>query len=212
MEMEKKDIFVITIGRQIGSGGRYIAEQLAKKLAIPVYDKMLLQEAAKSSGLDTSAFEKVDEKESKSIFASIFGFRGTMASYSAGSEGCIDDDKLFYLQSETIRTIAEREACIIVGRCSEYVLRDHPRMVSIFITADKDERVRRIMEYEKIDEAKAIEFMEKGDKRRRSYHDYYATHEWGAAKSYDICINSSRLGLDGTIEFLHSFVKQRFAI
>ena len=122
----------------------------------------------------------------------------------------MESDQLFLIQSEAIRKIAEREACIIIGRCAEYVLRDNPDMISIFITADKEERALRIAKKEFIDKDKAQERIEKGDKKRRSYHDYYATTRWGEAQSYDLCINSSLMGIEGTVEFLYSFIKARF--
>jgi cytidylate kinase len=98
-----------------------------------------------------------------------------------------------------------------VGRCAEYVLRDHPGMISIFITSDNNDRIERIMEKEGLDYEKAMDFIEKGDKRRRSYHDYYATTHWGEARSYDICVNSSKMGIEGTVELLYNFIKSRFA-
>ena len=121
------------------------------------------------------------------------------------------NEKLFEIQSETILEVSEKESCIVVGRCAEYVLREHPNMTSIFITADINERIVRVMAKEGIEYDKAIEFIEKGDKKRRSYHDYYATTRWGEAKSYDICVNSSRMGIEGTVNFLYNYIKNRFA-
>lgn len=201
--------FIISIGRQLGSGGKEIAEKLGKKLNIKVYDKTLLEVAAKESGLDTTVFETADEQEHSGFFSGLFSIHGSVSSYSPG-DCYMNNDKLFEIQSETIRDIAEKEDCIIVGRCAEYVLRDHPGMTSIFITADNNERIGRIMEKESLDYEKAADFMEKGDKRRRSYHDYYATTHWGEARSYDLCINSSRIGIDGTVELLYNFIKSRF--
>ena len=123
----------------------------------------------------------------------------------------MDKDKLFEIQSETIQSLAGRESCVIVGRCAEYVLREHPAKLSIFITADTEDRINRIMKNEGLDREKAIEHIEKNDKRRRSYHDYYATSHWGEACSYDLCINSSRMGLEQTTEFILDFIKSRFA-
>ena len=201
--------FIISIGRQLGSGGKEIAEKLGKRLNIKVYDKTLLEVAAKESGLDSTLFETADEQEHVSFFSGLFSIHGSMGDYMPGSS-CIENDKLFEIQSETIRNIAEKESCIIVGRCAEYILRDHPGMVSIFITANADERIARIMEAENLDRDKAEEYIEKGDKRRRSYHDYYATTHWGEARSYDICINSSRMGVEGSVELLYTFIKNRF--
>ena len=201
--------FVISIGRQLGSGGKEIAERLSERLHIPVYDKKLLEIAAKESGLDATVFENADEKESNSLFGGFFSIHGSLSGFVSGGS-CMESDQLFLIQSEAIRKIAEREACIIIGRCAEYVLRDNPDMISIFITADKEERALRIAKKELIDKDKAQERIEKGDKKRRSYHDYYATTRWGEAQSYDLCINSSLMGIEGTVEFLYSFIKARF--
>ena len=202
--------FVVTIGRQPGSGGKEVAEVLARELGVKVYDKALLQEAAQASGFDASLFEKADECESTSLFGGIFSIHGSISEYITGGS-CIDNDKLFEIQSETICNIAQSESCIIVGRCAEYVLRDHPAMLSIFLTADHADRVQRIMRGENLDHDAAVEFIEKNDKKRRSYHDYYATTLWGDAASYDVCINTSRLGIDGTVELIRHLVEKRFA-
>ena len=201
--------FVISIGRQLGSGGKEIAEKLSGHLHIPVYDKKLLEVAAKESGLDATVFENADEKESNSLFGGFFSIHGSLSGFVSGGS-CMESDQLFLIQSEAIRKIAEREACIIIGRCAEYVLRENPDMVSIFITADTDERVRRVAKKEMLNLEKAKEKIEKGDKKRRSYHDYYATTRWGEAQSYDLCINSSLMGIEGTVDFLYSFIKARF--
>ena len=202
--------FVVTIGRQPGSGGKEVAEVLARELGVRVYDKALLQEAAQASGFDASLFEKADECESTSLFGGIFSIHGSISEYITGGS-CIDNDKLFEIQSETICNIAQSESCIIVGRCAEYVLRDHPAMLSIFLTADHADRVQRIMRGENLDHDAAVEFIEKNDKKRRSYHDYYATTLWGDAASYDICINTSRLGVEGTVELIKYLVAKRFS-
>ena len=202
--------FVVTIGRQPGSGGKEVAEVLARELGVKVYDKALLQEAAQASGFDASLFEKADECESTSLFGGIFSIHGSISEYITGGS-CIDNDRLFEIQSETICDIAQSESCIIVGRCAEYVLRDHPAMLSIFLTADHADRVQRIMRGENLDHDAAVEFIEKNDKKRRSYHDYYATTLWGDAASYDVCINTSRLGIDGTVGLIRHLVEKRFA-
>ena len=203
--------FVITIGRQLGSGGKEIAEMLARELNIKLYDKTLLQEASRESGIDATVFEMADERESGSIFGSLFSIHGSISEFMPG-ESYLDSNKLFEIQSETIRNIAENESCIIVGRCAEFVLRDHPSKISIFVTADYPDRVARIMHNRALEQEAAADFIEKGDKKRRSYHDYYATTNWGEARCYDICVNSSRLGLDGTVAFLKQFIKARFVL
>lgn len=201
--------FVITIGRQLGSGGKEMAEKLARELNVKVYDKALLQVAAYDSGIDASLFEQADERESNSLFGNFFSIHGSISEYFSNGS-CIDNDRLFEIQSETIRNIAQNESCIIVGRCAEYVLRDHPAIFSIFITADHNDRIERVMSREGMERDVAIEFIEKNDKKRRSYHDYYATTHWGEANSYDLCINLSRLGIDGTVAFLKQFITTLF--
>ena len=202
--------FVVTIGRQPGSGGKEVAEVLARELGVKVYDKALLQEAAQASGFDASLFEKADECESNSLFGGIFSIHGSISEYLTGGS-CIDNDKLFEIQSETICNIAQSESCIIVGRCAEYVLRDHPAMLSVFLTADHADRVQRIMRGENLEHDAAVEFIERTDKKRRSYHDYYATTQWGDAAGYDVCINTSRLGVEGTVELIRQIIAKRFS-
>lgn len=201
--------FVISIGRQPGSGGKEIAERLAERLNIKVYDKTLLEVAARESGIDTTVFEQADEQEVSGLFGGWFSIHGSMGDYIPGNN-YMGNNKLFEIQSEAIRNIAENESCIIVGRCAEYVLRDHPAMLSVFITADYDDRIERVMKQEGLGQEKAAEFIEKSDKRRRSYHDYYATTRWGEAKCYDLCINSSRMGVEGSVELLYRFIKEYF--
>lgn len=200
--------YVISIGRQLGSGGKDIAEKLGEMLGISVYDKKLLEVAAQESGIDTSAFENADEQESDSFLNNIVALRHAVAGY-LGQDSYMHSDRLFELQSEAMRNIALRESCITIGRCSEYVLRDHPCLISIFITADRNDRIARIMRKDGLNNEEAIEKMERGDKKRRSYHDYYATTEWGNAAGYHLCINSSILGIDGTAQFIYDFVKRR---
>lgn len=204
--------YVISIGRQLGSGGKDIAEKLSQKLGIQVYDKKILEAAAQESGIDTDAFEKADEKESSTFLEHFIALRDFISGCFAGQSSCMNSDQLFQIQSEAIRNIAERESCITIGRCSEYILRDHPNMISIFVTADIHDRVSRIMNSKGMSEEEAMEFIERGDKKRKSYHDYYAATEWGVARHYDLCINSSRLGIDGTVEFIYEFAKRRLGI
>ena len=205
--MEEK--YIISIGRQLGSGGREIAKKLGERLNIPVYDKKLLEVAAKETGIDASIFENADEKESNPFMRGVFVLKGIMNSYPIGAGSCMDGDRLFEMQSEVMRNIVANESCIIIGRCAEYVLRDHPHIHSIFITADMCDRIRRIMENDGVNEQKAKEIAEKGDKKRRAYHDYYANSGWGIAETYDLCINSSRVGIDGCVDIIQKFIESR---
>lgn len=203
--------FVISIGRELGSGGREIAEKLAARLGIKYYDKKLIEIAATESGIDASVFADADERESSTFMGNVFSIHGSITDMFM-SDSCMGLDNLFALQSETIRDLSQQESCIIVGRCAEYVLREHPNMASIFITADYEERVKYICKNDNVKRERAIEIIEKGDKRRRQYHDYYTTTKWGVARCYDLCVNSSCLGIDGTVEFLYNYIKQRFAL
>ena len=205
--MEEK--YIISIGRQLGSGGREIAKKLGERLNIPVYDKKLLEVAAKETGIDASIFENADEKESNPFMRGVFVLKGIMNSYPIGAGSCMDGDRLFEMQSEVMRNIVANESCIIIGRCAEYVLRDHPHIHSIFITADMCDRIRRIMENDGVNEQKAKEIAEKGDKKRRAYHDYYANSGWGIAETYDLCINSSRVGIDDCVDIIQQFIESR---
>jgi cytidylate kinase len=205
--MEEK--YIISIGRQLGSGGREIAKKLGERLNIPVYDKKLLEVAAKETGIDASIFENADEKESNPFMRGVFVLKGIMNSYPIGAGSCMDGDRLFEMQSEVMRNIVANESCIIIGRCAAYVLRDHPHIHSIFITADMCDRIRRIMENDGVNEQKAKEIAEKGDKKRRAYHDYYANSGWGIAETYDLCINSSRVGIDGCVDIIQQFIESR---
>lgn len=203
--------FVIAIGRELGSGGKEIAEKVATRLGIKFYDKKLLEVAARDSGLDTTVFENADERESHAFTGNIFSIHGAITDMFMGNS-CMDADQLFVIQSEAIRNLAEHESCVIVGRCAEYVLREHQQMASIFITADYEERVKYVMEHDNVDRIQACETIEKGDKRRRQYHDFYSTGKWGEARSYNLCINSSHMGIDGTAEFICSYIRQRFGL
>lgn len=205
------DKFVIAIGRELGSGGKEIAEKVASRLGIKFYDKKLLEIAARESGLDTTIFENADERESHTFAGNIFSIHGAITDMFMGSS-CMDADQLFSIQSEAIRNLAERESCVIVGRCAEYVLRDHRKIASIFITADYEERVKYVMNHDNVNRAQAIDTIEKGDKRRRQYHDYYSTGKWGEARCYNLCINSSHMGIDGTAEFICNYIRQRFSL
>ena len=202
---------ILTISRQLGSGGRSASRLIASHYGISVYDKKLIELAAEQSGLHRQFFEQADEKVSRPFRSFLFGSR------SATGHGVTPDmagnplwgDALFKVQSDVIRDIAGREpSCIILGRCADYILRDVPGHVSIFITADLDDRVRRYAEHDGIADAEAQALIEKGDARRASYYNYYTQRKWGDAANYDLCLNSSRLGIEGTARQIIRFVDE----
>ena len=203
---------IISIGRQIGAGGLGTARLLAREFGLKVYDKELMVEVARESGIDETRFEDRDEKSSRGLRASLQGFRSIFGTYNrAGTDSVMSEEQLFKIQSEVMQNIAAREDCIIVGRCADYILRDEPRLVTVFISADLETRVRRIMEGEKLSEAEARRYVEQGDRKRALYYNYYTFKKWGDASSYDLCIDSSRLDNDLTrvVDLIKYYMKQR---
>jgi len=206
----KRD-YVITLGRQLGSGGRIIGEKLADQLGISFYDKELIQIASQESGLGKEFFEQADEKKNYSVFGGLFGLRGTMADEHF-STYYLNNETLFKIQSDVIRRLAEKGSCLFVGRCADYILGGNPRCLNLFISADMNDRVRRVAEVQNINEDKAVEFIQKMDKKRADYYGYFSGKAWGAAQSYDLCINSSTLGIDETVSFIRRFAEKRFLL
>ena len=206
------DKLIITIGRECGSGGRHIGKKLAEELGIKYYDKELLTEAAKKSGLCRELFETHDEKPTSSFLYSL-----VMDTYSMGYSNSAYMDmplnhKIFLAQFDTIKQIASEESCVIIGRCADYALAEHPNVISVFITADDDVKIKTLMDRHQISESKAKDLMMKTDKKRASYYNYYSNKRWGDSKSYDLCINSSKVGNDGVIELIKAYavVKQGY--
>ncbi len=201
--------YVITIGRQFGSGGRSIAEKLAKKLDIKFYDKELISIAAKESGISPEVFEGVDEKATNSLLYSL-----SMGMYSFGSGfpamGDLPvNDKLYLLQHKIIKEIAEKENCVIVGRCADYVLRDNPKRVSIFIYADMAYRKEQSIKKHGIDPAHAEHIINKTDKNRANYYSFYSGQKWGQTENFDLCIDSSKLDEDKIVELIAEYINMR---
>ncbi len=200
--MEKR--IVVTIGRQFGSGGRIVGKKLAEQLGIPYYDKELINLASKESGICGEFFEKADEKNSGSLLKALaMGFSMNNAIFQ--SNDYLSNESLFQIQSEVIRKVAAEGSCVLVGRCADYILRDEPDCVHVFISASWQDRVRRAMEYNRVPEKEAEEFLKKADKSRASYYNYYTDKVWGAAGSYDLCVNSSLYGIDRTVDFIKQF-------
>lgn len=200
---------VITIGRQFGSGGRKVGRLLAEKLDIPYYDKELLAEAAKDSGICQEIFENHDEKPTRSLlFSLVTGVQ------MHGDPGSMYMDmplnhKIFLAQFDAIRRIASEGPCVIVGRCADYVLRDKPNAVSVFVKADIRQRMERAVSLYGVDPAKAEETVRKADKQRASYYNYYATATWGDVNNYDLCVDTGKLGIEGTVELIDQYLRLR---
>lgn len=205
--------YVINIGRQLGSGGKEIGEKLAARLGIDFYDKELINLASEESGLCREFFERADEKASQGIIGGLFGMRFPFISEGAiPSNNCLSNDALFKVQSDVIRRLAAEKSCVFVGRCADYILREHPRCVNVFISASKEARMARICQLYRVDEEKAEEMMEKADKRRSEYYNYYSYKTWGAAATYHLCMDSSVLGVDETVRFIEEFVVKKLGL
>jgi len=189
--MEKK--LIITIGRQFGSGGKAVADELGRRLGIPVYDSELITEAAKKSGIAEEFFKQRDEKR-RALFI--------------GLQSGMNDEILFGIQSETIRDLADQGSAIFVGRASDYVLRDRD-CVDVFISAPLKARVGRIMERQGLSESEAESLIERKDRGRAEYYDFFTFSKWGSASNYDLCLDSSILGIEGTAEMIIKFAQMR---
>jgi cytidylate kinase len=203
--------YVITIGRQLGSGGRIIGEKLAGQLGISFYDKELIQIASQESGLGKEYFEQADEKRSYSIFGGLFGLRGSLAD-EPFSNHYLNNETLFKIQSDVIRDLAEKGSCLFVGRCADYVLKEYPRCLNVFISADMNDRINRVAKIQDLPAEKARDFIEKADKQRAGYYNYFSNKVWGAAESYHLCVNSSFLGIDETVTFIRHYAEKRFSL
>ena len=200
---------IITVGRQFGSGGREIGELVAQHYGIKCYDKELLSRAAKESGFCEEMIQNHDERPTNSFLYNL-----VMDTYSFGynASSFVDmpiSHKVFLAQFDTIKKIADEGPCVIVGRCADYALSDYDNVLNLFIYADEDAKIRRIKErFEDVktdDQAK--DMMNKKDKQRQSYYNYYSSKKWGRADSYDLCINSSKLGIEGTVKFIIQYIE-----
>ena len=193
---------IITIGRQFGSAGREIGEKVAAHFGIPCYDKELLSRAAKESGYCEEMIETHDERPTNSFLYNL-----VMDTYSFGYNASSFMDmpishKIFLAQFDTIKKMASENPCVIVGRCADYALSDYDNCINLFIYGNEDKKVKRIMEKYNLTESKAKDMIVKKDKQRQSYYNYYSSKKWGRADSYDLCINSSLLGIDGTVKLI----------
>ena len=197
-----KNSTIITIGRQSGSGGRVIGEMLAKELGIPFYDKELLDHAANHSGICRELFENHDEKPTNSFLYSLVMDTYSFGYSSAGFTDMPMNHKIFLAQFEAIKKLAEEGPCVMVGRCADYALADNPNLFSVFIHANMDWRINRISAKYLKSAKETKELIQKTDKSRSSYYNYYTNKKWGDAASYNLCVDSSRLGVEGTVKML----------
>lgn len=199
---------IINIGRQIGSGGRAIAKRLAEEFGCTFYDKELLNLAAKESGFSEKFFEQNDEK--KGFLKSLFHVHVPLLGENNFYKNNFSQENLYLFQSDAIRKAAQEGNSVFVGRTADYVLRDYKNTVNIFITSNMDQRIQRICKRCDCDRATARKYINQQDDNRASYYNYYTGKHWGHSESYDLCINSSLLGIDATAGFIADFIRKRF--
>lgn len=197
---------IYTIGREFGSGGYEVGRMLAERLGIKLYDKELLAQAAKSSGFCKEIFENHDEKPTSSFLYSL-----VMDTYSGGSYSSAPfldmplNHKVFLAQFDTIKKIAEQESCVIVGRCADYALADNPDCLNIFVHAEMEDRINWISKRKDLTENKARDLIQKTDKQRASYYNYYTCKKWGDSRSYDLCLNTSKISKEACVDMILEF-------
>jgi cytidylate kinase len=203
---------IITIGRQLCSGGREIGKKLAEAFNINYYDKELITIAAKESGLSPKFFEEADERSRKGVAAGLLGSRFPLLGDVTLAYGWLSNDTFFKIQSDVIRNLAEEKSCIFIGRCADYILRDRADCFKIFISAGIEDRIKKIVELQNVSIEKARDILQDADKKRAAYYNFYTNKEWGAALSYDVCINSSVFGIKDTTELIKEMISRRFGI
>lgn len=203
--MENNKPIIISVGRQLGSGGHAVAKLLAEAFGAKLYDKELLNIAARESGFSEKFFERNDERsgflKSLTHVGSAFGLN------SCFYDNKFSEDGLFKFQSDAIRRAAKAGSSVFVGRCADYVLRDMPNMVSVFVTADKAERTLQVSQRNHCTEEAAWKLICEEESKRSSYYNYYTGKRWGFSASYDLCVNTSRLGIEGSAAHIRQFIE-----
>ena len=197
---------IINIGRQLGSGGRTIGKMLAERFNCSFYDKELLNLAAKESGFSEKFFEQNDEH--KKFFKSLFHLHAQHVSDNNFYINKFSQESLFQFQAEAILKAAKEGNCVFVGRCADYILRDDPNAINIFITADIKFRLMQVCKRHECDEDTALKIINNKESIRASYYNYYTGKKWGYSQSYDLCVDSSKLGIEGTVNFLAYYIQE----
>lgn len=194
---------IINVGRQFGSGGKLVALALGRKLGIPVYDQELIAKAAEESGFSKDLFAKSDEKRNVLALSSFVVDVGRFGSV----DNYMNDNQLFVIQSNVIRSIADKGSAIFIGRCSDYILRDR-KCLDVFVTATDPVRIKRVAERMNLSPEQAESLIRKKDRTRETYYNYYTFGNWGVASNYDLCVDSSILGIDGTADMIIDFTRR----
>ncbi len=198
---------VITISRLYGSGGREIGKILAEQLDIPFYDYELIERAANESGFAKETFENAESKATNSFLYSIAMGMNAYGNQELGYNTLSLDDRIYLAQSEVIRKYAQEGPCVIVGRCADFVLREMPNLVSTFIWADTDFRIKEAMKNKELDEERAHQQLKKIDKQRKNYYNYHANNKWGQSENYDISLRSDKIGIENCANVIAAYVR-----
>lgn len=202
-----KENIIITIGRSFGSHGAEIGRQVASKLGIPFYDKEILEAQVKNSGFTSEYLKNYDEKKTSSFLYSIFMNPSSLMLHSDVSGMQNMDIAVQKIQFSTIKEIADKGSCVIVGRRADQILKDDYNLLSVFITADDKDRVAHVADRDNLSAKEAENKIKRMDRSRRSYYNYYGDSAWGEADNYDLCINSSKLGVEGSVELICEYLK-----
>ncbi|MDR0917453.1 MAG: cytidylate kinase-like family protein [Oscillospiraceae bacterium] len=203
---EIRSNFVLAISRQYGSGGRGIGKKIADELGIGCYDKELITLTAEKSGLSQSYVENSEERVDNGFMSSM-SFNAYHGFDSIGYYETPTTDKMFIAQSEVVREIAAQGACVIIGRCADYVLRHEPNLIRVFIRADTEDRIQRAIESYELPRKNAIKYVKKADKARSNYYRFYTNRTWGDPEHEDLIINSSYCGSAGVVELIKKFLQ-----
>ena len=201
---------IINVGRQVGAGGQEIGRMLAQDFEAKFYDRELLNLAAKESGFSEKFFKQNDEK--KGFLRGLFNVQSPHLTGGSLYGSNFSQDSLFQFQSDAIRKAASEDSCVFVGRCADYILRDFENVVNIFITASMDFRVDVVSKVKQLDAEHARKLIEHVESRRAQYYNYYTGKRWGAAESYDLCIDASILGLEETEKLIADYIRKRFGL
>ena len=201
---------IINIGRQVGAGGQEIGRMLAEDFDAKFYDRELLNLAAKESGFSEKFFKQNDEKK-----GFLRGLLNVQTPHLSGGNlygSNFSQERLFQFQSDAIRKVAQEDSCVFLGRCADYVLRDFDNVVNVFITASMDFRIQLVSKVKELDDEHARKLIEHVESRRAQYYNYYTGKKWGAAESYDLCIDASILGLEETEKLIAEFIRKKFRL
>lgn len=200
--------YVLTFARQFGSGGHEVAKTTAEILGIPFYDKELIAIAAKESGLSEHLFDGLDEKPTNSfLYSLVMGVQSGASTYCRYGD-VTGSDNIFRIQAQVIRQIADKGPCVIVGRCADYILREYANLVSVFVHADMEQRTARIMKRYNLKEKNAEDYINKTDKRRNSFYNFYTNRIWGSVENYNLAIDTAQVGIKNAAEIIADYVKK----